>query len=651
MSRLLDQLNEPQRRAVKAATGPVLIIAGAGSGKTKVLTHRVAYLLEQKLARPEEIVAVTFTNKAAEEMRLRVGRLLGRASAVPFLGTFHSLAARWLRREAPALGYSANFTIFDTDDQLKVIKRVMQGGGLAGKRISPATVAAAIDRAKNEVMTPAMLREHADNEVALVAAQIYELYQQELKKHNAMDFGDLLFNLVTLFARSDSVRQYYQNRFRHILVDEYQDTNRAQYLMVKYLSEKNQNLCVVGDDWQSIYSWRGADIRNILSFERDFPRATVIRLEQNYRSTGHILDAAHGVMEKAEQKKEKRLWTDLGKGRKVQIYRASDERAEARYIGGEIVKLRGQNQKTTVAVLYRTNAQSRALEEALINRGIPYQVVGGVKFYERREIKDLLAYLTLIVNPQNRLALERAAGAPPRGIGEKSVDLIMQGISGREQIGAFIKLLDTFRAAARDLKLPDLIDEIAEKIDYREYLLSEPSTGGITGEERWENVQELKTVALKYAAKPAAEGELVKFLEEVALLSDIDTVKSANQVLLMTLHSAKGLEFDTVFMAGMEDGLCPHARSFTEAGGMEEERRLCYVGMTRAKKNLYLTHAYARKLYGGAQMNPPSSFFLDLPAASVEEVAGSARDGEVEYVEDDSQEPKGILDRILERFN
>lgn len=638
MKDFFSGLNDAQIEAVKTIEGPVLMLAGAGSGKTKALTHRIAYLVGEKRIPPQNILAVTFTNKAAAEMRTRVAGLLGfqdqSASPLPFLGTFHSIANKILRRESPRLGLKSNFLIYDAGDSQALIKKILKSLHIDDKSITPSGVAWAISSAKNELLGPEKYRSMASSRIQLTAAEIYPIYQRELHKSNALDFDDLIMQLVSLFKQEPEVLDRYQQQFRYILVDEYQDTNNAQYQMIKLLSAKTQNVCVVGDDWQSIYSWRGANYQNILNFESDYPSAKVIKLEQNYRSTQHILDAAHHVISKNISRSKKKLWTDLGLGERVHVLQVSDEMAEGRTIVQTIERLKGLNPKLTFknfAVLYRTNAQSRSLEECFLRYNIPYQVVGGTRFYDRREIKDILAYMRVIFQPNDMVSLARILNVPTRGVGAKSASLLIDylnkneadtlesmmraekitGLRGKalkeiKQLGIVLNDLSSHK----NLSIYELMDSLVTRIDYMNYL----DDGSIAAEDRIENIKELLGVAKSYQNM-----DLETFLTDVALVSDLDSHKPLdNSISLMTLHSAKGLEFDVVFMVGMEEGVFPHSRSFFEAEELEEERRLCYVGMTRAKQQLYMIHASTRLLYGNTQHNLPSRFIADIPEENLE---------------------------------
>jgi len=626
-SPLLQGLNPEQQQAVKAVNGPVLILAGPGSGKTRVLTHRVAFLLEKGLS-PQNILAVTFTNKAAGEMKERVGKLLaGKTEEAPLIGTFHSICARWLRNEIGRLGYKSNFTIFDADDSRSLLKKTMKELGISEEQFKPNLIKEVISRAKNELADEKLYESQAFDFFPQTVSKIYSRYQQHLREVNALDFDDLIMLTVKLLQDFPEILERYQKKYRYLLVDEYQDTNHAQYLFINLLARKYRNLFVIGDDAQSIYSWRGADFRNILKFEEDYPEARIILLEQNYRSTQQILDAAGQIIKNARQKKEKKLWTENKDGRPLIIFEAADEQEEGGFIAEEISRLR-QEEKLAYrdfVILYRTNAQSRSLEEALLRAGIDYKIIGGFKFYERKEVKDVLSYLKYLQNPTDFIRLERIVNTPPRGIGEKTFEKIKQdGFRLELEIPALkeFKKLITHLAELKDRqKLSFLVKQIVELSGLKKALLD----GTEEGLTRMENIQELLTVAKKFDHEKPPRG-LELFLEEVALLSDHDQMDNQkDQVNLMTLHCAKGLEFPAVFIAGCEEGIFPHSRALENFQELEEERRLCYVGLTRAKKHLCLIHARGRRLYGGFQINPPSRFLAELPEELVERKSGAAK--------------------------
>ncbi len=636
-SEILASLNPAQRQAVTTVDGPVLILAGAGSGKTRALTHRIAYLIGEKKIAPYNILAVTFTNKAAGEMKARVKTLLGsQVRGLPTIGTFHSVCARILRQEIEVLGFKRQFVIYDASDTLSAIRKALLDLEIDPKEFNPRAVRELISTAKNELVTPQQYEETAAGLIQETAARVYFRYQKFLKDNNALDFDDLLMKAVELFQKFPELLEKYRRHWRYILVDEYQDTNKSQYVFVNLLAQKHRNLCVVGDDWQSIYSWRGADIRNILEFEKDYPKAKVVMLEQNYRSTKNILSAAQEVIAANVHKKDKTLWTQNEAGEPVRLYEAADERDEARYIIDKMREYQRQGHANrAMAVLYRTNAQSRVLEEALLRSSIPYNIVGALKFYERKEIKDILAYLRLIVSGNDFISLARIINEPSRGVGERTLEKLDQLAEKHGLMPAMKKLtigkelpagdgeepwhlpprakdgltdlqnlLSQAKKYLADHTVSDLIDHVARASGYKKMILD----GTEEGEARWENIQELKSVAGKYDDSRGAES-LEKFLEEVALVQDLDRLdESTDAITLMTVHSAKGLEYPIVFIAGLEEGLFPHARSYLDPAALEEERRLCYVGMTRAKQRLFLTYAVSRKLYGSVQFNLPSQF-------------------------------------------
>ena len=652
MSNLLKGLNEPQREAVLNTDGPLLVLAGAGSGKTKALTHRIAYLISEKNISPYNILAVTFTNKAAREMSDRVENLLSGnkereqgVAHLPWLGTFHSVCVRILRREAHHLGYERSFTIYDSGDQLSIIKRIMKDLNINPKDFAPRSIQYFISGAKNELITAKDYKKYINSPFEKVTADVYDRYEKYLKDANGMDFDDLIMQSVILFQTNPQVLEHYQNQFKYILIDEYQDTNQAQYLWAKLLAEKHKNIMVVGDDYQAIYSWRGANFRNILNFEKNYPNAKVIKLEQNYRSTKTILAAAGEVIKYNRQKKDKTLWTENKEGLPITVYEALNEKDEAEFVCLEIRSLmnrmrsNGSSDYNDFAVLYRTNAQSRAVEEAMIRFDIPYKVVGGIRFYERKEVKDIIAYLRIIQNPMDFEAFNRAVSCIPRGIGEKTV-LQIREISKNEilhpkeienpkiskKLIDFLILIEEFRKQAEDIRLDDLISLVAVKSGYKDFLLADKSP---EGEGRWENIEELMTVAAEQIKSPEEEisydevplSDLENLLERVALIQDTDSFDpNAQAVTLMTLHSAKGLEFNTVFIVGVEEGIFPHSRALMDESEMEEERRLAYVGITRAKERLYLIYAGERNIYGRFQNNPKSRFIENIPEELIDEI-------------------------------
>jgi DNA helicase-2/ATP-dependent DNA helicase PcrA len=628
----LDNLNSEQKRAVQTTEGPLLIQAGAGSGKTKTLTHRIAYIISSKKASPYQILAVTFTNKAAREMRERLAGLVGHdaddRSFLPYMGTFHSICVRMLRYDGQHIGVPSNFVIFDESDRLQAVKQICKAQQIDEKSFPPRQISYLISSAKNEMIDPAEYAKLANSPLEDIVKRVFPAYEKSLKDACALDFDDLILKTVRLIEDNQEVRKKWQNTFRYILIDEYQDTNAAQYRLVKMLVNDKKNIAVVGDDWQSIYSWRGANFRNILDFERDYPNCTIIKLEQNYRSTKHILDAAHAVITKNSNRSDKKLWTSLDGGSPVQVIPVSNERAEGETIIRRIKNSVDIGARTyeDFAVLYRTNAQSRSLEEACIHYGLPYRIIGGQRFYDRKEIKDIIAYLRLIFQPEDKVSFERIVNVPTRGIGAKSVQNFFdwqarQGLTidqalarvgecdsltpkARNGFASFSATINSLRDLLDETTPVAILDALIRKIEYLECL----DDGTIQGESRKENVQELLSVAKQYQ-----DLGLEDFLEEVALVSDLDNTDSGGEAItLMTLHASKGLEFPVVFMPGMEETLLPHSRSLYDQSEMEEERRLCYVGMTRAKEELYMLHSSSRVLYGSVQHNPPSRFLSEI---------------------------------------
>ena len=637
---IYDTLNEPQREAVYYTEGPLLILAGAGSGKTRVLTHRIAYLIEEKGVNPWNILAITFTNKAAGEMRERVDRLVGFGSESIWVSTFHSMCVRILRRHISLLGYDTNFTIYDADDQKTLMKDVCKLLQIDTKIYKERALLAAVAHAKNELVTPEEFRLNAGGDFSQrKIAEVYEEYEKQLKANNALDFDDLLIKTVQLFQTQADVLEYYQERFRYIMVDEYQDTNTVQFELVRLLASKYRNLCVVGDDDQSIYKFRGANIKNILNFEQYFEDAKVIKLEQNYRSTSNILNAANAVIRNNAGRKDKTLWTDNGEGEKIQFRQFDSAYDEAEYIVDDIRK-RVREQEYSYhdnVILYRTNAQSRLFEEKFVTANIPYKIVGGINFYARREIKDLLAYLKTVDNGKDDLAVRRIVNVPKRGIGLTSinrvqdyaaaynigfydalraVDLIPNIGRGASKLESFVALIEHFKTDAEDMSISDLLKEIIEETGYIESLQAEDM---VEAETRIENIDELLSKVAAYEEDCEDRNEpasLSGFLEEVALVADIDSLdEDTDYVVLMTLHSAKGLEFPNVYLAGMEDGLFPSYMTITsdDPEEVEEERRLCYVGITRAEKELTLTCARRRMIRGETQYNKMSRFLKEIP--------------------------------------
>lgn len=631
---VFEGLNNEQVKAVRATEGPVLILAGAGSGKTKALTHRIAHLISSGV-KPGNILAVTFTNKAAGEIKERVAKILQTSKKeldvrLPYMGTFHSICLKILRQEIDQLGYGKNFLIYDESDQLALVKSTMRDLEIDIKKYNPKGMLNKISKLKNELVGYEKFEQNAKEYMEKIVAKIYTSYQTVLKKNNALDFDDLIMLSVLLFKQHPATLLKYQNSFQYILVDEYQDTNPAQYAWVNFLAEKHRNLFVIGDDYQSIYRWRQADIRNILDFEKDYPEVKTIFLEQNYRSTKNILAAANHIILNNKNQKHKKLWTENQEGGKIVLKELPNERFEGMYIIKSILKSAEQEKSLNeFTVLYRTHAQSRSIEEALLRVGLPYRIIGGVKFYQRREIKDILAYLRLALNPHDDVSFERIYNVPIRGIGRTSFDKLrtMAGQSsslsdiartisadnlGKKQVAAFqglAALITDLDKKSFDLNPSELIKRLLKRINYESYINDKSPDG----EERWENVKEILTATQKYDHNPPREG-LEKFLEEVALIQETDKLtKKGAAVNLMTVHSAKGLEFPVVFLIGMEDGIFPHSRSFFDPHELEEERRLCYVGITRAKEQLYLTYCKQRNLYGSGQNNPPSRFILEIP--------------------------------------
>ena len=640
-SAYLEDLNPPQREAVEHSGGPLLVIAGAGSGKTRVLTYRVAHLVRHRGVGPHEILAITFTNKAAREMKERVYRLVGTAARDMTVATFHSAFARLLRREIHVLGYTPKFSIYDEQDSVRLIARCLEEMGFGRRQYHPRAIKAMVSIAKNEMVDEDGFAERAGTLEEEVASRVYRSYQERLRANDALDFDDLLLVPLQLFELYPAVLERYRERYRHVLVDEYQDTNMVQYRLVRVLAEEHRNLCVVGDDDQGIYSWRGADIRNILEFEKDYPDARVIKLEQNYRSTGTILDAAGEIIKKNVGRKGKTLWTDNPPGEKVRCFTARDEHSEAGLVAAEVKRLveGGGRSASGMAVFYRTHAQSRVLEELLIREGIPYRIFGGTRFYERREIKDVIAYMRVIANPRDEVSLRRIINEPPRGIGKTSVAHLGEystrnGLSlydalaeadeipalspaSRKKISGFSSLMDGLARFAEENEVDALIKEVWDRTGYMAELVAQKT---LEAESRIENLQELLSLVADFRSEYGAV-TLDEFLERVSLVNETDTLdESGGYVSLMTLHNAKGLEFPVVFIVGMEEGIFPHSLSLGDRAEMEEERRLCYVGMTRAREVLYLTHAACRTFRGSLAANPTSRFLAEIPVRYVEPV-------------------------------
>lgn len=640
--RLLNGMNPMQKEAVMYTEGPLLLMAGAGSGKTRVLTHRIAYLIEEKEVNPWNILAITFTNKAAKEMKERVKSLLGPDGENVWVSTFHSMCVRILRRDVDHIGYSRNFTIIDSSEQLSLMKRVLKELNIDPKKYDPRSILGAISNAKNALLTPEDYQELQGDFFEQIVGRCYDMYQRELRQNQCMDFDDLIMNTIRLFKENPDALAFYQNKFQYVHVDEYQDTNHAQYTLVNMLAARFRNLCVVGDADQSIYGWRGADMQNILDFEKDYPDAAVILLEQNYRSTQNILSAANQVIQNNRNRRDKKLWTENNEGARIKYYRGESERDEGQFIVREI-----QNQIADegrdygdFAVLYRTNAQSRAVEDMLVKSNIPYTMVGGHKFYDRKEIKDILAYLSAIANPDDSISLERIINVPKRGVGPGSLDKLRQfatmhgwplleaaqnveltNISGKagKELGSFGRMMDEFNQMIPYLSVTELTEEVLEKSGYLEELKIQNT---LESQARLENLEEFLTVTKEfdkqYEEQPedeieAPEDKLTVFLNDLALFSELDNYEEeTTQVTLMTLHAAKGLEFPVVFLIGMEENVFPLSRSLMEESELEEERRLAYVGITRAEEKLYLTNAFSRTLYGRTQYNRASRFLEEI---------------------------------------
>ncbi|GKU76764.1 DNA helicase PcrA [Paenibacillus sp. L3-i20] len=656
----VQKLNPPQREAVQATDGPLLIMAGAGSGKTRVLTHRIAYIIEKKRVAPWSILAITFTNKASREMQDRVSALVGPTGRDIWVSTFHSMCVRILRKDIDRIGFNSSFSILDSSDQLSVVRNCMKDLNIDTKKIEPKAVQASISGAKNELITTQRYEEKAGSDYfESLVAKVYTMYQKRLKSNNSLDFDDLIMMTIKLFKEVPEVLDFYQNKFRYIHVDEYQDTNRAQYMLCRMLADKHHNICVVGDSDQSIYRWRGADITNIMNFESDYPEARTIMLEQNYRSTANILDAANAVITRNTGRKPKKLWTDQGPGDLISFYQADSEHDEGYFVTGEIRKNVNKGRRfSDHAILYRTNAQSRVIEEILIKSDIPYQIVGGIKFYDRKEIKDLLGYLKLISNPDDDISLTRIINVPKRGIGDTTVgkledeaarrgtsvyrvlaDLGEVEVNGRTRtlLKEFYELIYNLTAMVDYLTVTELTEKVLELSQYRVELQRENT---LESKARIENIDEFLSVTIDFEQRNE-DRSLVAFLTDLALIADIDSMnkdeeekdKASDAVVLMTMHSAKGLEFPIVFIIGMEESVFPHSRALNDNEELEEERRLAYVGITRAEKRLYLTCARMRTLFGRTGMNMPSRFLEEIPEIVREAVSpggtigGSGRSG------------------------
>ena len=645
----LTGLNPAQLEAVVAEPGPILVVAGAGSGKTRVLTHRIAHLVDEHGAAPASVLAITFTNKAAGEMAERVNRALGRSATGMWVMTFHAACARILRAEATRIGFRQSFSIYDSSDQVRLVRSIIEDDlGKDSKRYPARGVHARISDAKNRLISAEQFADDSDGYFDTTVGEVYLRYQSRLLEAGAMDFDDLLVHTANLLEQIPEAREKWQTAFKHVLVDEYQDTNHAQYRLIRSLAAGHQSIFVVGDSDQSIYSWRGADIRNILDFEKDFPNARTIRLEQNYRSTQHILDAANAVIEHNEGRQEKRLWSELGQGEPVRVVECQDERSEARFVVGQIARVIGEGGSLRdVAVFYRTNAQSRALEEALRQADVPYRIIGGTGFYDRQEIKDALAYLRAIANPNDDVSLRRIINVPRRAIGDTTVsrlaehagmlgvslrlalldaESILPGAAARKAVVGFAALMDRLTAAAVSMEPAELLERIYDETAMIESLRAERT---LEANGRIENLDELLGVARSATLTGEPEADLAMFLQELSLVSDADQLPDSDDdsaVTMMTLHTAKGLEFPRVYMVGMEDNIFPHARALEEAN-LEEERRLCYVGMTRAREQLTMTYARTRSLYGRQDYNPPSTFLSEIPAESVNHERVASRGG------------------------
>lgn len=637
----LSTLNSSQREAVETLNGPLLILAGAGSGKTRVLTYRIAHLIDNGVY-PDHILAITFTNKAAKEMKERIEALVDEKARNIWVGTFHSVCVRILRQHISKLGYDKSFVIYDSSDQEKLVKECLKELNIDDKQNPPKSILGNIGSLKDNLITwQTFKRDNLNKFEKKVLVEVYEKYQKKLEANNALDFDDIIMKTVQLLNENEDILAYYHRKFNYILVDEYQDTNGAQYNLIKLLASAHKNLCVVGDDDQSIYGWRGADITYILEFEKDYENTKIIKLEQNYRCTKKILDAANYVIANNEKRKNKKLWTENESGECIKLFKANTDREESIFIAEKIQS--GISEGYTAkdfAILYRTNAMSRILEESLMNKGIPYKLVGGLKFYDRKEVKDIIAYLRVINNPADAISLERIVNVPKRGIGESSLDKVKEfanlsdislysAMLDIEEIGTltkrasnsmskFISMMNTFIMDKDTMKVSDMIKEILDKTEYIEELKKEQDKDKI---DRVQNVQEFYSAAVEFESGDEEDKSLSAFLEKIALVSDQDSINEDSRVTLMTLHTAKGLEFPVVFIAGFEEGVFPHFRAQEDEEEMEEERRLCYVGITRAKKNLYLTCSRQRLLFGRTTFNAPSSFIDEIPEGILEDIS------------------------------
>ena len=656
----LTGLNKDQLSAVTRVEGPLLILAGAGSGKTRVITYRIAHMIEDLKISPYSILAITFTNKAAKEMRERVNSLIGDRAKDMWISTFHSLCVRILRRDIERIGYNRSFVIYDTQDQLSLIKECIKECGLREDSFKPSSVLSAISGAKDKLLNPKAFEARYFNDFRLSKiSKVYDLYQRKLKSNNALDFDDLIFKTVELLKTDEFVRDFYQRKFQYVMVDEYQDTNHAQYVLINLLSEMHKNLCVVGDDDQSIYGWRGADIANILDFEKDYKDAFVVKLEQNYRSTEVILDGANSVIKRNLGRKNKKLWTQLKEGEKIKLHKAYDEKDEANFIAREIKKRQEEEDRNLrdFALLYRTNAQSRALEEALIKQSISYKIFGSLKFYDRKEIKDIMAYLRLVQNPLDDLALKRIINVPKRGIGAKTLEKLeeralvtgeslfglLHDLSGfdlstkvKTTLNKFVMMINSFMDMKEILPLTEFVQKVIDNTRYVDELKAE-DTDEARG--RIENIEEFKSVVMEFMQN-SEEKTLEEFLSSVSLVSDLDSIDEEDDfVTLMTLHSAKGLEFPVVFLAGVEEGIFPISRAMLDENQLEEERRLCYVGMTRAKQILYITYANERTLYGRRNHAIASRFISEIDESLFEENAKIEK-----------TKPQSLYDRYKDKY-
>ncbi|SKB50174.1 DNA helicase-2 / ATP-dependent DNA helicase PcrA [Acetoanaerobium noterae] len=656
----LTGLNKDQLSAVTRVEGPLLILAGAGSGKTRVITYRIAHMIEDLKISPYSLLAITFTNKAAKEMRERVNSLIGDRAKDMWISTFHSLCVRILRRDIERIGYNRSFVIYDTQDQLSLIKECIKECGLREDSFKPSSVLSAISGAKDKLLNPKAFEARYFNDFRLSKiSKVYDLYQRKLKSNNALDFDDLIFKTVELLKTDEFVRDFYQRKFQYVMVDEYQDTNHAQYVLINLLSEMHKNLCVVGDDDQSIYGWRGADIANILDFEKDYKDAFVVKLEQNYRSTEVILDGANSVIKRNLGRKNKKLWTQLKEGEKIKLHKAYDEKDEANFIAREIKKRQEEEDRNLrdFALLYRTNAQSRALEEALIKHSISYKIFGSLKFYDRKEIKDIMAYLRLVQNPLDDLALKRIVNVPKRGIGAKTLEKLeeralvtgeslfglLHDLSGfdlstkvKTTLNKFVMMINSFMDMKEILPLTEFVQKVIDNTRYVDELKAE-DTDEARG--RIENIEEFKSVVMEFMQN-SEEKTLEEFLSSVSLVSDLDSIDEEDDfVTLMTLHSAKGLEFPVVFLAGVEEGIFPISRAMLDENQLEEERRLCYVGMTRAKQILYITYANERTLYGRRNHAIASRFISEIDESLFEENAKIEK-----------TKPQSLYDRYKDKY-